>query len=88
LKASRSLIKAEALLLEVKLAEALAKSQDLVYYMPAAFGRPWRPEEKFQPHKQQLARFIFAGLDRAVQLGLKVTVVQCGYFDYSMFRDW
>ena len=81
------MLASEKIGLETKLAEGLAKSKDLVYYIPSTFGRPWRYEEQFSEPKKQLIQFLSAGRQRAAQLGVKSAFIQTGYFDHSLFRD-
>lgn len=72
--------------LEVRLVEALSKSQDIKYFIPSKYGRPWSPEEANDPERAPWVQFINASTYKAQDLGIKVVTVRCGYFENYLFE--
>lgn len=71
----------EGLASQARIAEALAKSPDLVTYVPPKFHGPWDKE-----HEAKMADFM-AGYNKGKELGLPMTIVYSGLFDFTFFRD-
>ena len=65
--------------------DALAKSKDLVTYVPAAFSTTWTEADYADPPLGGLLKMLHLGLDRAKEKGLGMTTVYTGLFDSYMF---
>ncbi|KAL9107808.1 MAG: hypothetical protein Q9227_007323 [Pyrenula ochraceoflavens] len=71
---------------EPKLVDALAKSPDLITYIPASYSTTWTPEEEADPPLTPIIRFIHGGWDRAKEKGIAVTPIYTGIFDVYFFE--
>lgn len=66
--------------------DALAKSTDLVTYVPSTFTTPWTAKEMADPQLGPVISFLHAGVDRATAKGVGVTLVYTGIFDIYFFE--
>ena len=66
---------------EVRLVEALSKHKNFAYYIPARFGRKWHDNETDgNPAYAQITNALHAGINKAKELGVGVTIIDCGVF--------
>ena len=80
-----SAIGVEGLGSEPKLVNALAKSKDLVTYIPAAYSTTWTEADHADPLLGGLLKKWHFSRDRAKETGLGMTKVYTGAFDSFMF---
>ena len=80
-----SAIGVEGLGSEPKLVDALARSKDLVTYIPAAYSTTWTEADHADPLLGGLLKMWHSSRDRAKETGLGMTKVYTGAFDSYMF---
>ena len=75
-----------ALTSEPNLVDALAKSSDLVTYIPSTYSTTWTAKEKADPQLGSIINFIHSGWDRAAATGIGLTPIYTGIFDVYFFE--
>ena len=66
--------------------DALARSSDLVTYIPSIYSTTWTEEDKADPNLGSILSILHAGWDRATASGIGVTPVYTGIFDVYFFE--
>lgn len=72
--------------LEPNLVDALAKSKDLVTYIPSTFSSVWSKEDYADLALGGFLKFQTSGWDRAKEKGVRITAAFVGIFDIYMFK--
>ena len=66
--------------------DALARSPDLVSYMPSTFSTTYDEQDANDPSLGPVLKFIRGGWDRAKEKGVGLTVLYNGIFDNYFFE--
>lgn len=80
-----SAIGVDGLSSEAHLIDALAKSKDLVAYIPASYSTTWTEADYADPLLGGLLSKWHANVGRAKEKGLAITKLYTGLFDNYMF---
>ena len=75
-----------ALPYEHKVVDALAKSPDLITYIPSTYSTTWDAEDFQHPQLGPVLNFIHAAWERAKEKHIGITAVFTGVFDLYWFE--
>ncbi len=71
---------------ESNVVDALAKSSDLVTYIPSTYSVVWGTEDFQDPQLGPVLEFIHTGWERAKEKKIGITAVYTGLFDLYWFK--
>lgn len=72
--------------MEPNLVDALAKSADLVTYIPSTYSTTWNEKDATDPQLGPILKFLHSGWDRAKERGIGITAVYIGCFEKYFFE--
>lgn len=71
---------------EPRIVEALAKSKDLMAYIPSTYSTTWEPQDFEDPRLGPVLNFIHSGWNKAKELRVPVTPLYIGAFENYWFE--
>lgn len=71
---------------EPNVVDALARSPDLVTFIPSLYSTTWTKEDRADPALGPVISFLHGGLTRAVEQKIGITTVYVGVYEDYFFE--